>query len=279
MTVGTMINKKASILIVDDDEQLRWLLAKCLGCYYTCATAGSGDEATQMLGSTHFELVITEIRMPGTSGLELCQFVNKTCSDTAVLLISEPIDALAGLQALDSGACDYVLKPLDLAGVLESVERALQQQVLLAGVRTALGVPAKPRRLAAAASTNGNNAEHAERRGSIRVPYLCEVQCEGIDFGTLTTRINDLSTGGVFIDAETPFPVGSSFAFKFRVPDKEVRVTGEVRYTMPKIGMGVRFVDLGAEDLAAISSVVEDLARMNSYKYATQFGLQSLAFD
>ena len=274
-----MINKNASILIVDDDEQLRWLLAKCLGCYYTCVTAGSADEASQMLGSTHFDLVITEIRMPGTSGLELCQFVSKTCPDTAVLLISEPCDAPAGLQALDCGACDYVLKPLDLAQVLESVERALQQQVLLAGVRTALGVPARTQRVAAAESTTGDKAKHAERRASIRVPYLCEVQCEGIDFGTLITRINDLSTGGVFIDAETPFPVGSSFAFKFRVPDKEVRVTGEVRYSMPKIGMGVRFLDLGAEDLAAISSVVEDLARMNSYKYTTQLGAQSVAFN
>lgn len=275
-----MINKKASILIVDDDEPLRWLLAKCLSCYYTCVTAGSIDEATQMLGSTHFDLVITEIRMPGTSALELCQLVNKTYPDTAVLLISEPEDAPACLHALDCGACDYVLKPLDLARVLESVERALQQQDLLAGVRTALGVPVKPRNAdAAATSTPAIKAGPAERRQSIRVPYLCEVQCEGIDFGTLTTRINDLSTGGVFIDAETPFPVGSSFAFKFKVPDKEVRVTGEVRYSMPKIGMGVRFVDLGAEDLAAISSVVEDLARMNSYKYTTQFGAQSLAFN
>jgi uncharacterized protein (TIGR02266 family) len=279
MTVGTTINKEASILIVDDDEPLRWLLAKCLSCYYTCVTASTVDEATEMLGTNHFDLVITEIRMPGTSGLELCQFINKTCPDTAVLVMSDPDDAPTGVKALDQGACDYVLKPIDVSQVLESVKRALENQLILAGVRTALGVPAKTRGVAAAESTTGNKAEHAERRGSIRVPYLCEVQCEGIDFGTLTTRINDLSTGGVFIDAETPFPVGSSFAFKFRVPDKEVRVTGEVRYSMPKIGMGVRFLDLGAEDLAAISSVVEDLARMNSYKYTTQFGGQSLAFN
>jgi DNA-binding response OmpR family regulator len=285
----TVINKDVSILIVDNDEPLRWLLAKCLSCYYTCVTAGSVDEATEMLAATGYDLVITEIRMSGASGLELCQFVNRKWPDTAVLIMSDAADVVRGLQSLVKGVCDYVLKPIDLSQMLQSVEQVLQRKRTLAVVRSTLAAPASGRD-ARSKDTSGHRAVTAtsdkthraapegdrespapakgrNRRASVRVPYLCEVECLGIDFGSVIQRINDLSTGGVFIDAAKPFPVGSSFSLKFRVPDKEIRVTGEVRYSMPRIGMGVHFLDLGADDRVAIQSVVEDLTKMHSHKY------------
>lgn len=292
-----MINNNASILIVDNDEPLRWLLAKCLSCYYTCVTAGSVDEATEMLAATGFDLVITEIRMTGASGLELCQFVNRKWPDTAVLIMSDAADVVRGLQSLVKGVCDYILKPIDLSQMLRSVEQVLQRQRALAVVRRTLVGPGSARdaspkdnsghkpvpetsgdqHIAAAEGHTASPANGRNRRASVRVPYLCEVECRGIDFGGVIQRINDLSTGGVFIDAANPFPVGSNFSLKFRVPDKEICVTGEVRYSMPKIGMGVHFLDLGAEDQVAIQSVVEDLTRMHSHNYKAQFGARSIS--
>ena len=292
-----MTNSDVSILIVDNDEPLRWLLAKCLSCYYTCVTAGSVDEATEMLAATRFDLVITEIRMTGASGLELCQFVNQKWPDTAVLIMSDAADVVRGLQSLVKGVCDYILKPIDLSQMLQSVDEVLQRQRALAVVRSSLARPNIARaasskqqsdRQAISAMSDSNTGAALEgyratpdatnwrnRRASVRVPYLCEVECRGIDFGGVIQRINDLSTGGVFIDAANPFPVGSSFSLKFKVPDKEICVTGEVRYSMPKIGMGVHFLDLGAEDQVAIQSVVEDLTRMHSHSYKAQFGARS----
>lgn len=289
-----MIEQKVSILIVDNDEPLRWLLAKCLSCYYTCVTAGSVDEATEILATTGFDLVITEIRMTGASGLELCQFVNRTSPDTAVLIMSDAADVVRGLQSFVKGACDYVLKPIDLSLMLESVERVLQRQATLSVVRSALTGPDKTRRISPADSSS-SDGEHelalkgygtlqaagtrmANRRASVRVPYLCEVECSGIESGSLISRINDLSTGGVFVDAANPLPVGSFFALRFKVPDKEIRVTGEVRFSMPKIGMGIHFLDLGAEERVAIQSVVEDLTRMHSRNYTAQLGERPVAF-
>lgn len=261
-----MADSAVSILIVDNDEPLRWLLAKCLSCYYTCVTAGSVDEAAEMLTTKEFDVVITEIRMSGASGLELCQLVNQKWPDTAVLIMSDAADTVKGLQSLVKGVCDYVLKPIELSRMLQSVEQVLRRKRSAAAARSTL-----------AASLAAKNAAAANRRTSVRVPYLCEVECVGLDFGGVISRINDLSTGGVFIDAASPFPVGSNFSLRFRVPDREIRVTGEVRYSLPKIGMGVHFLDLADDDREAIQSLVEDLTRMHSHSYTAQFGGRSVS--
>lgn len=299
-----MIDKSVTILIVDNDEPLRWLLAKCLSCYYTCVTAGSVDEASEIFATTGFDLVITEIRLTGASGLELCQFVNRTSPDTAVLIMSSAGDVVRGLQSFVKGACDYILKPINLSLILESVERLLQRQRTASAVRTALTNPARtsrarpsiPRfleeRAAASERRDGERemalegdgallaagTRTANRRASVRVPYLCDVECHGLESGSLISRINDLSTGGVFIDVSNPLPVGSNLELRFKVPDKEIRVSGEVRYSVPRIGMGIHFLDLGAEERIAIQRVVEDLTKMHSHNYKEGFGARPIAF-
>jgi hypothetical protein len=96
-----------------------------------------------------------------------------------------------------------------------------------------------------------------ERRKARRVSYLCEVECDGSGM-RLATRINDLSVTGAFIDSMTSFPAGSTLTMKFRVRSTEVITTAEVRYSMPQIGMGVRFLNLKPEDMEAIRCVVEE---------------------
>ncbi|MGH9760639.1 MAG: response regulator transcription factor, partial [Blastocatellia bacterium] len=80
--------KDVSLLIVDDEEPIRKLLSSALGGVYNCVTTESAEEATKLLGAMSFNLVITDIRMPGASGLELCQLVNKTCPETVPLVVS-----------------------------------------------------------------------------------------------------------------------------------------------------------------------------------------------
>ena len=99
-----------------------------------------------------------------------------------------------------------------------------------------------------------------ERRESVRVNYLCEcqVESEGLHTGPVTGRINDLSLDGVFIDSMLWLPIGSTLKLKFKVQDRSIRATGEVRYFMPHVGMGVRFIDLDPYDREVIESVVYD---------------------
>jgi hypothetical protein len=84
------------------------------------------------------------------------------------------------------------------------------------------------------------------------------VRYEGVETGAASVRISDISTTGVFIDCLASFPKGSILNLRFLVRSRELRVRGEVRHTMPQIGMGIRFVDLDPEDEELIRGLVAE---------------------
>ncbi|HWP42448.1 MAG TPA: DUF4388 domain-containing protein [Blastocatellia bacterium] len=96
-----------------------------------------------------------------------------------------------------------------------------------------------------------------EKRTAKRISHICEVECLGADVPCLRTRMNDLSTAGAFIDSMTCFAVGSILKLKFRVNGVLIEAMAEVRYCMPQIGMGVRFVEMSQESRSLIESLVE----------------------
>ena len=96
-----------------------------------------------------------------------------------------------------------------------------------------------------------------DRRESKRISYVCEVECEGAGLNNLATRINDLSATGAFIDSMTCYAPGTHLRLRFRVHDAWIETAAEVRYTMPQMGMGVRFLGLEPVHLAAIESLID----------------------
>lgn len=130
-----VVDKKISILIIDDEEPIRRLLAMYLSEEYTCLTAASADEATELLACNSFNLVITDITMPGTSGIELTQYIHQAYPDTVVIMVSGMSDINYAIEAMRRGAFDYVTKPFELSQVLMAVDRALRYQVLIAEKR------------------------------------------------------------------------------------------------------------------------------------------------
>jgi len=122
------MRKNASILIVDDDEAIRSLLSACLDESYWCATAASAEEAVTLLKTGSFNLVLSDITMPGKSGLELCGYVQKNCPRTVVVMISAMTDIDYAVEAMRQGAFDYITKPFDLARVTLAVDRALRYE-------------------------------------------------------------------------------------------------------------------------------------------------------
>ena len=125
------MNSNNSILIVDDEEPIRDLISMRLGDRHTCVTADSTAQAMQLLNSRPFDLVLTDINMPGESGLVLCQFVGDKFPDTVVVVISGNVDPQSSIDGLKEGAFDYVIKPFNLAALGHTVERALKYQALL----------------------------------------------------------------------------------------------------------------------------------------------------
>ena len=95
-----------------------------------------------------------------------------------------------------------------------------------------------------------------EKRRSRRVAFFCEAQLEGIDVGRANVRIADLSVDGAFIDAVTVFPIGTVARLRFSAKDHEFSLFTEVRYSMPGMGMGVRFLDVSGSDHSALEAIV-----------------------
>ena len=126
MTIG-----EASILIVDDDDAIRTLLRACLEDSYWCATAASAEEAIALLQTGSFDLVLTDITMPGKSGLELCRHVQEAFPRTVVVMISGMTDIDYAVDSMRQGAFDYITKPFDLERVKVSVDRAARYQEAL----------------------------------------------------------------------------------------------------------------------------------------------------
>lgn len=128
-------NKDAAILIIDDEEPIRRLLVAYLSDSYRCVAAGSAHEAMSLLSGSSFNLVLSDINMPGTSGTELCQVINKAYPDTVVIMVSGMTDITFAIEAMRQGAFDYITKPFDLGQVQVSIDRALRYQALVASKR------------------------------------------------------------------------------------------------------------------------------------------------
>src|SRR5438128_2282232 len=123
-----MTTDKSSILIVDDDEPIRRLLATHLGAKYQCTTAAGGKEAAELLSQNSFNLILTDITMPGSSGLDLCRKAQEMCSDAVVVMVSGMSDISYAVEAMRQGAFDYVTKPIDFSQLELAVERGLRYQ-------------------------------------------------------------------------------------------------------------------------------------------------------
>lgn len=119
------------ILIVDDEELVCKVFANCLNDRYSCVTAQDAQEALVRLASEPFALVITDVQMPGLSGIELLRKINEHFPDTAVIMVSGVDRMQRVLDAIRLGAYDYLIKPCDIGMLERTVERALEWRKLL----------------------------------------------------------------------------------------------------------------------------------------------------
>lgn len=119
------------VLIVDDEAAARKLLTIVLcGPSFQCVTANSVEEALQVLRKSHFEAVISDLRMPGPGGLELLSEVRRLYPHLAFLVTTGVDDTEVGVRAMRGGADDYLVKPFDSTAVVTSLERALHKRKL-----------------------------------------------------------------------------------------------------------------------------------------------------
>ena len=118
----------AALLIVDDDEMVRDTLTDLFYDRHLCHAAATVEGALAYLDVEHYDLVLTDISMPGLSGVELLGTVRQRQPDTPVIIISGISDRAHAEGLMKLGAFDYILKPFRLEKVEQSVERALAER-------------------------------------------------------------------------------------------------------------------------------------------------------
>ena len=112
-------------LVVDDDETIRDTLYELLSEDYICQTAETAEKAIARLQADTYDVVLTDISMPGLSGLELLGQVRQRFPFTPVIVISGISDQEHAQGLIKLGAFDYLLKPFSLDEVEKSVKRAV----------------------------------------------------------------------------------------------------------------------------------------------------------
>jgi two-component system, OmpR family, KDP operon response regulator KdpE len=118
---------KSRVLVVDDEPQITRVLRTVLSSQgYQVRTAGEGEAALSSFNEFRPELVITDLFMPHMDGLELCRRI-RSMSNVPIIVLSVKGEERSKVEALDSGADDYVTKPFGIDELLARVRAALRR--------------------------------------------------------------------------------------------------------------------------------------------------------
>src|SRR4051812_46286777 len=122
----------AKILVADDKPGLRDVVVEALaGAGHDVDTAEDGTKALARIGEKQYDLVITDLRMPGCDGIEVLRAVRERSPQTGVILMTAHSTVDTAVEAMRMGAMDYVEKPFPLDAMEAKVEKALERQRLI----------------------------------------------------------------------------------------------------------------------------------------------------
>ena len=122
---------KTNILVVDDEPSICHLVSRLLEKQgYACATCESAMEAVKRIASVPYELVISDIMMPGMTGIDLLARIKKSHPDIAFIMLTAIDDHETAVRALDLGAFGYVIKPFEANELIINVVNSLRRREL-----------------------------------------------------------------------------------------------------------------------------------------------------
>ena len=114
--------------VIDDERNIRWVLEKALTQNgWVVSSFDSADQALNQLTHSNPDVVITDIRMPGTTGLELLEKVKATRPNIPVIVMTAHSDLDSAVTSIQKGAFEYLPKPFEVDEAIAVVDRALEQ--------------------------------------------------------------------------------------------------------------------------------------------------------
>ncbi len=137
------------VLVIEDDALSREFLADCIESQGLAVQASSdGAEASELLESHNFRLIITDLKVPGMDGVGILKKVRARCPETDVIVVTGYGSVENAVECMKQGAFDFLVKPVSKARLEALVDRVLERQDLIAEAKTL-------RRRAASPSTQG----------------------------------------------------------------------------------------------------------------------------
>jgi len=116
------------ILVVDDESGPRELLEEALSMEgYQVKTAKSGEQACQLIDETSFDLVLTDLNMPGLSGIDLLNKIRQISPEIHVIIITGYASLRSAIDAIRGGAYDYLTKPFQVDELYVVVNNAVER--------------------------------------------------------------------------------------------------------------------------------------------------------
>jgi len=121
---------EATLLIIDDDQSIRKAFSMTLSDSYEVHSAANGKSGLSQLQKQEPDLVLLDIGLPDTDGLELLKTIKETSPETVVIMVTAFRDIKMVIEATKLGAFDYLLKPIDSHELRLTVEKALENRLL-----------------------------------------------------------------------------------------------------------------------------------------------------
>lgn len=132
MTPGLAVKKDVRVLVVDDEGIMRNLLADVLQDEgYDVTTATTGEEAIKYAREKSFQIVITDLKMPGMNGIEVLKRFKEIDNNISIIVITAYASVESAVEAMKEGAYDYISKPFNIDEIKLIVNRALERQSLI----------------------------------------------------------------------------------------------------------------------------------------------------
>jgi two-component system OmpR family response regulator len=118
------------LLLVDDEvEFLEPMKARLERRGVACTTAASGEEALEILRTGSFDCAVVDVKMPGIDGLEVLRRARRDYPAMAVVLLTGHASVELGIRGMELGAFEYLLKPVELDDLLDTLRRAAVPRV------------------------------------------------------------------------------------------------------------------------------------------------------
>jgi two-component system response regulator HydG len=122
--------ERARVLVVDDKENILKLFARILGEGYELTTAADGGRGISLVAAQPFDVVVTDLKMPGADGFEVLRAVKARAPETEVVMMTAYATVADAVEAMKQGAYDYLQKPFDPDDASLVVARALERKRL-----------------------------------------------------------------------------------------------------------------------------------------------------